>query len=98
MIVVRVINITFFDERRDDHQRNTRAVAEEVQRLDIARVIVTTTIIKSDKNGSAFEHLVRTNNLVHNLGGKALKQRERGRGWMPIVVHIRFDKRDCWQG
>src|SRR5437899_5451195 len=97
MIVVGVVDKTCSGIRRDYHQGYTRTIPEKAQRLNVSRVIVASALVKGDKDRCIFKKPGLSDNLVDNVGGKGLKQRERRGGRMTIVDLIRLDKGDCWQ-
>ena len=50
MIGISVADVAAFGKWRDHDQGNTRTVAEEVDGLNVARIIVTTPFIEGDDN------------------------------------------------
>ena len=50
MVVVGVVDIAFLRERRHGDERNARAVAEEVEQLDVAGVVEAAAFIGGDED------------------------------------------------
>src|ERR1700709_1931078 len=51
MVAIAVMDLAAGRIRREDQQRDTRSVAEEVDRLDEARIPVTTGLVEGDEDG-----------------------------------------------
>src|SRR5262249_31557559 len=80
--------------RNDDH-RNTRSIAEEVERLNVTGVIVATTLIEGDEDGSVLPKVRILFDRVHNLFSKAFKEIQFGRGRVSIHKTARLHERNC---
>ena len=50
MVAVAVVHMALLRERRDDDHRNARAIPEEVDGLDITRVVIAAAFIHRDEN------------------------------------------------
>ena len=53
VVVVSVVHLSAFGERRDGDERKTRAVAEEVNRLNVTGIVVPSTLVEGDEDRRA---------------------------------------------
>ena len=83
--------------RRDDDQRNTGAVAEEVQRLHVAGIVVAATLIFGDEDSSFFPQFRVGLHGVNDLLSETFEQIQLGRRWVTIDQSAGLDDGDSRQ-
>src|ERR1700674_5005864 len=83
---------------RDQNHRDASAVAQEVERLDIPRVIVAAAFVERDEDGSALPEILVALDAVNDLFDEAFEKIELGRCGVAINPSARLDKGDSGQG
>ena len=78
MIAILMRDVTALGVLRDDDQRDACAIAEEVDRLDVARVIVSAALIEGDEDCSVVPKRWIGLDLVDDLLDEAFKEIEFG--------------------
>ena len=86
VIAVLMRDVTALGVLRDDDQGNACTIAEEVDRLDVARVIVSAALVEGDEDGSVVPKRRVGLDLVDDLLDEAFKEIEFG-GRRVTVVH-----------
>ncbi len=76
MIVIGVYDLTPLGIGRDGEQRDPRAVAEEVHRLNVARVPVAAPFIEGDEDGGALPDRRILADLQFDLAHEGLEEIE----------------------
>ena len=89
-VVVR--NVSRLGVRRDDDQRDARAVAEEVERLHVAGVIVTAAFIEGDQDGGVFPEIRIGLNGVDDFLCEAFEEVELRRSGMAVNIAAGLDE------
>src|ERR1700760_2468525 len=75
---------------RHNDERDPGAIAEEVNWLDVARIVVAAAFVESDEDCGALPHFRIGLHLVHNLLHEPFKQIQLRRGRMAIVETARL--------
>src|ERR1700736_5971692 len=92
VIGVSVVDVATLPEGGDDDERNARAVAEEVERLDVAGVIVAAAFVEGDDKRGAFEKFLVALQVIHDLIDHALEQIELRGGRVPVEQAVGLDE------
>src|SRR5262245_26853109 len=103
MIVVGVINKAFFEIGRHCDERNARTVAEEVELLDIAGIIIAAAFIEGDEDrrrlpksrirlhasdDGLHELLVKVQLRIRRVPGQSFRRTQKGYRWERVVLNI----------
>src|ERR1700722_13914062 len=84
MVAIQVIHVATLGVGRDDQQRNTGSVAEEVYRLNVARVVVTAAFVLSDEDRGAGPDFRLRLHSVDDVLDEAFEQFELRRRGMTV--------------
>src|ERR1700739_1843092 len=76
MVVIAMYDLAAARERRDDNQGNTRAVAEEIERLEEPRIEITAALVKGNEEGGLCKQFRMRQELVNNVLEHGLKEIE----------------------
>ena len=82
---------------RNHHQRNARAVSEEVQRIHVAGVIVATAFVDGHENRRALPEFGVRLHRFHDLLHKPFEQVPLRRSGVPVHPAARLHERHLWQ-
>src|SRR6266478_5747141 len=98
VVCICMVNVPALGERRHNDQRDARPIAEEVQRLDIAGVIVTTAFIEGDDESGVGEEFGSGHEVIDGLLDHAFQEAElRGRR-VTVEQAVRLDEGNGRQG
>ncbi len=84
--------------RRDDNERDAGAVAEEVDRLHVAGVVVAAAFVEGDEDGGVLPQSRVGLDFIDDLLGEAFEQVELRGGRVSVDEAARLDDRNCRQG
>src|SRR6266702_2912921 len=98
--VVRVLvrNVAGFGEGRDDEQWDAGSVAEEVDGLNVAGVVVAAAFVEGDEDGGVGPDLRIGLDHVDDLLGEAFEEVELGGGGVTVDETAGLDEGDCGEG
>src|ERR1700733_4087491 len=94
MVAIAVVHVAARGERRDDDQRDTGSVTEEIERLNVAGIVVSTAFVEGDEHCRARPKSRVSLQLVYDVLHEAFEQIQfRGRR-MAVGEPARFDDRN----
>src|SRR4029077_13617044 len=94
VVGIGVVDMPTLAEGRDDDQWNTRAVAEEIERLNVARVVIAAAFVEGDDQSSALEQFGVGLEVVNDFIDHTLEQIELRRSRVTVEQSIRLDEGD----
>ena len=97
VIAVLMRDVTALGVLRDDDQRNAGAIAEEVDRLDVTRVIVSAALVEGDEDGGVVPECRVGLDLVDDLLDEAFKEVEFGGCRVTVIEAAGLDDGDRGQ-
>src|SRR5258707_7910821 len=97
MVVITVPDLAAAGEGRDHNQRNTGAVAEEIERLKEPRIPVTTALVKGDDEGGLLKQLGVGPQLVNNVIDHGLEEIELRTRRVSVDKAVGFHIGDRWK-
>ncbi len=92
MVGVRVVDVAALGEGRDDDKRNARPVAEKVERLDVAGVVVAAAFVQRDDERGFRHQFGLPLQVIHDVRDHALEEVKLGGCRVAVQQAIRFDE------
>src|SRR6202045_2053296 len=98
MIGICVRDVAGFGVWRNHQSWNPGSISEEIERLDVAGIVVTSTLVEGNDDGGALPQRLVGLDFVDDLLHKTFEQVEFGRSRVTIEPAIRLHERNRGQG